>query len=227
MSIFQKLIAGGPGRPTRLHTERGEIIPPTEFRYLVGEAIAKIRTVVSGVRPDEPWWPKSVIPIIDRLISPAADVLEFGCGGSTIWIARRAKSVISMEDNWQWQSKIAERLCALNLTNASIRYAPSDSYFDLTWCKDRSFDLVIVDGSYRWRCIEAVLPLIRKGGAIYLDNSDADKDVKYYPDPNMKFMAQKLLEQYASQHHAAQLYRHSSIVSGELYAGEGMILTFP
>lgn len=227
MSLFQKLIAGGPGRPTRLHTERGEIIPLKECRHLFGAAIAKFRTMAGGARRDEPWWPKSVIPVIDGLVSPASQVLEFGCGGSTIWLAQRAKNVISVEDNPHWQAKIVDRLAQLKISNASIRYALGGAYFDLSWCNDLRFDLVVVDGSYRWRCIEAVLPLMRKGGAIYLDNSDADKDVRFYSDAHVKYMAQNILQQYADRHPGAQISRHVSVISGELHAGEGMILVLP
>lgn len=223
-AIFRKIIAGGPGRATRFHTERGEIIPIGEMRHLPGAIFQKVIVKFTGRRPDEPWWPKSVIPIIDKYINKDCNVLEFGSGSSTVWLASRAKHVTSIEDNKAWYEKVAVRLARLGLSNASLRLAEEESFYDLTWAASQRFDIIIVDGSYRWRCIEASLPLLNKGGILYLDNSDADKDSHLYTNSGMVRLAQKILEELSLESSQYKLTRHVSFLSGELHAGEGTIL---
>ena len=79
-SLTQKIIAGGPSRPTRLHTERGEMIPLGELRHVAGVILQKAATILTGVRPDEPWWPMLVMPIIEAHLTPSSYVIEFGSG---------------------------------------------------------------------------------------------------------------------------------------------------
>ena len=222
--IFRRIVAGGPRRPTRLHTERGELIPLREMRHIPRVTVRKISSIVTQRRPDEPWWPMSAIPAVEAVISASSRVIEFGSGSSTVWLAKRAGIVISIEDNSEWQSRVSARLNELNLYNAEVRYAKDASFYDLESLSDFRFDLAVIDGSYRWKCAQAVLPLIKPGGAVYLDNSDADKDKSSYPDPSMHHRAQVILEEYATSHPNSTLTRFPSLINGEMHAGEGMLL---
>jgi protein-L-isoaspartate O-methyltransferase len=227
MSIAQKLIAGGPGRITRLPCESGGCISLRETMRLPKAIAGYAATKLSGRRRDEPWWPLSVIPLLDRHLHKMSRVLEFGSGSSTVWLAARAGSVLSIEDDPVWHHAVQTRLAALGLRNAIVHYAAGSAYYDLAWADDASFDLVVVDGSYRWKCIEAVLPRVRPGGIIYLDNSDADKDRLLYSDPSMRRQAQRLLQDFARENSGVCLTRHAGLINGELHAGEGMMLKFP
>jgi predicted O-methyltransferase YrrM len=180
--------------------------------------------MMNGRRKENPWWPLSVIPIIENHLDSHKDVIEFGSGGSTIWLAGRANRVVSMEDNLEWHSKVTSRLIALGYTNAEVRHSTGADYYNLDFVRGKSFDLAVIDGSYRWKCIESVQPLMKSGGIIYLDNSDSDKDYRFYPDPQMRMQAQRQLEQYAKNHPGSHLERHVGLISGEIQAGEGMIL---
>jgi precorrin-6B methylase 2 len=224
MSAIQKLVAGGPGRPTRLHTESGERIPFRELSQLPRVLRNYVARRMIGRRPDEPWWPMPVLPVVAAHLNSQAKVLEFGSGSSTIWLAKRAGDVVSVEDNLKWTRIVKDRIAVLGLTNARIWHAEGRDYYDLSWLGKTMFDLVIVDGSYRWKCIEAALPRIRPGGMLYLDNSDADKDREFYPDARMSRVAQSLLEAYAEKESRATLDRHAGLISGELHAGEGIVL---
>lgn len=224
MKIVRKLIAGGPGRPTRLHTERGELVPLSELLRLPKAVIDWSAGKLKESRADEPWWPVPVIPIIAKHLNSDSTVLEFGAGSSTIWLAQRSKSVVSIEHNPLWHSKVVEQLRKRGLVNATVQLVSEQDYCDLSWAGNEKFDLIIVDGLFRWKCVEAALPHIRAGGILYLDNSDADKDLKLYPATGMTQLAQSLLEKYAMAHPSAKLTRHVGLINGELHAGEGMIL---
>jgi hypothetical protein len=225
IGLLQKLIAGGPGRRTRLHTELGERLPLPEFSRLPRMMLDYVGRRIRGRRPDEPWWPMPAIPIVAQHLNRQSKVLEFGSGSSTIWLGHRADVVISIEDNLIWKRVVSDRAAAFGLANVKVRFAQGPDYYDLGWLGDTQFDLVIVDGSYRWKCIEAALPHVRPGGMLYLDNSDADKDREFYPDPTMKRAAQALLESYVmTDRRGATLSRHVGLINGELHVGEGMVL---
>jgi precorrin-6B methylase 2 len=224
MNWLQKVIAGGPGRPTRLHTERGEFIGAAELRHLPTVVYQFTTTKLTGRRPDLPWWPMPVIPIIADHLKSNSQVLEFGSGSSTVWLARRCGSVLAIEDHTEWHQKVKDRLLNLKLMNAEVRLAVGADYYDLSALSDRRFDLIIVDGSYRWKCIENALELLSPSGILYLDNSDADKDSHLYTSADEHHLAQRVLESYVHKHPSAMLSRHSGFLSGELHAGEGMIL---
>lgn len=223
-NILRKIIAGGPGRPTRLHTERGELIPLHEMRHIPRMTVRKIAFIVTRRRPDEPWWPMSAIPVVEAYLNPSSRVIEFGSGSSTIWLAKRAGTVISIEDNSEWHRKVSTRLSDLKLYNAEVRFAKDAAFYDLRNLSDFQFDLAVIDGSYRWKCAQAVLPLMKPGGAVYLDNSDADKDRSSYPDSAMHHRAQAILEEYAASHPNSSLTRFASLINGEMHAGEGILL---
>ena len=227
MSVLRKVIAGGPNRPTRLHTERGELIPLNEFRHIPRAALSKLRVKLKGTRPDVPWWPIKVIPMIDETLDYTSDVIEFGSGSSTIWLAQRAGTVHSIEDNQVWCERINSRLEHMGLRNATVTRAFGADYYSIGFLEQQRFDLAVVDGLYRWKCIETILPQMKPGGIVYLDNSDADKDLTLYPNKSDRHLAQRILENFAQIHPEARLSRHSSMISGELYAGEGMILRMP
>ena len=127
-------------------------------------------------RPNLPWWPFPAKEAIESLIQPNWNVIEFGSGSSTIWLAARARHVHSFEDNPEWYEKVRHRLSLQNLSNVTLRLRQGATFYDLRDFEDHTFDLAIVDGYCRFGCVQAVLPKLKAGGFIYLDNSDADKD---------------------------------------------------
>ena len=224
VGLMTKLVAGGPGRKSRLHTELGDAIPLSQLHHIGTVARDFVRTRLTGKRPDQPWWPMSVIPQIENHLTGTATVLEFGCGSSSLWLARRAQRVIAIEDDPGWAEKIRMRAREMKLDNLEIVVRSGTQYFDLSAFAGLNVDLAIVDGSYRWKCLGAVLPLMNDNSVVYLDNSDADKDIRWYNRDGMEREVQKGIEAYAATHPEASVERYVSFISGELYAGEGTIL---
>ena len=222
--MWRKLISGGDGRRSRFHTEQNERIGLFQLVKDFPEALFwKMSTKLGAKRPERPWWPTTVIPVVSNLLSKNSTVLEFGSGSSTIWLARRAKFVISMEDNEEWAGVTQKRLSDLGMTNARVIFAQNEHYFQIPEVVDK-VDLVIVDGSYRWKCVEHAYDRLSAGGAIYLDNADADKDLGCYQDQNSNRLAQALLEQLHSINLGSTLQKFRSLADGELHATEGWVL---
>ena len=226
MGILRRIVAGNDARKTRLHTEQNELIPlGPAAQDVFGGVLLKLKTKMGGARPIVPWWPTRVIPLIEAYLKPDMDAIEFGSGSSSIWIARRVRSLLSVDDNPAWVKTTTGRLAANGLANASVKLATGPEYWSVG--AGGTYDFAVVDGSWRWRCIEDVLPRMRSGGLLYFDNADADKDRKYYSEPGQRHLAQDRIEAYLRATPGARLDKVRSLIHGELHAGEGWLLWIP
>lgn len=97
------------------------------------------------------------------IINNRKDIIEFGSGISTIYMARLAAlnkkelNILSVDDDNNWINKLNEILVEENLTNyVQLIYAPLKyNATNLEWydknildnyCREQKFDLVLVDG---------------------------------------------------------------------------------
>jgi hypothetical protein len=123
-----------------------------------------------------PWYS---YPCIDFLKSvPFGDktVLELGGGQSTLWWGEHAKHVVAFEDSEKWHS----RLIAKAPDNVELFLVSQENS---TKCLEgvnqilRSkrylrFDVVIIDGFYRYEMIDLACQVVSEDGAIICDDSD-------------------------------------------------------
>ncbi len=144
------------------------------------------------VRLDLPWWTLRAAKLIDHYLQnrPGATVFEYGAGASTVFLAKRAEIVISAEHDPQWSALVAERVAShpnVLMTQADAVPNRSDGEFgsgQATWrghdfrdyvrAIDRfegSFDLIVIDGRCRHRCLEAALERVKPDGVILFDNA--------------------------------------------------------
>lgn len=195
--------------------------PPTPKREILGEVLATLSKDPLSVQFLAPWF-RSLLPRhtplsesipwmtfrairwLKSYLGKDMDVFEYGAGGSTLFFARRARTVVSVENDPQWHDIIARALrergisnCDLRLVRAEPRSAPQGVAYGPTSYSsttpdladfsfeayvrsidshpDRSFDLVSVDGHSRFSCVARAAPKVRPGGYLLLDNSDWQK----------------------------------------------------
>ena len=167
---------------------------PREFRY----ALRWLNSMLPGHSPlhDEvPWITFRAIDWLATYLQPRMSVFEYGAGGSTLYLAKRVRQVVSVEhDEGFYQfvkdltAKQGIRNCELMLhapracTDATRAFASyQQKYKGLCFesyvkaidaYPDASFDLVLVDGRARLACVERALSKVKPGGAIMLDNSE-------------------------------------------------------
>lgn len=123
-------------------------------------------------RPDAPWLTQEVVEFLDGFLKPDMKGFEWGAGRSTRWLAKRLKSLVSVEDNAGWYERVKGEVAALAVdcrlaSGGCAAYAGQIAEFP-----DGSFDLVLIDGSCRNQCIAAAAAKVRIGGVIVLDNAD-------------------------------------------------------
>ena len=105
----------------------------------------------------------------------AETILEWGCGGSTIWLAQIAKGrLLSIEHDEAWRQNVDTIIIRLDstipLANWLIRLCKDhDDYCNQTV----PHDLAFIDGFAPWRldCLEACKTCVKPGGHIFMHDS--------------------------------------------------------
>ncbi|NEO52709.1 MAG: hypothetical protein F6K54_06225 [Okeania sp. SIO3B5] len=107
---------------------------------------------------------------------PDANVLEFGSGGSTIWMSKLTKKLISIEHDTKWYKKVKDNLqqdATCNPVDLRLLSKPYHTVCDKF--PQEFFDLIIVDGRDRMKCLEASIKVLKKGGILMVDDAQREK----------------------------------------------------
>lgn len=108
----------------------------------------------------------------------AESILEWGCGGSTIWLAQIMKLGTkwrSIEHDEHWYNEVEGVLQALagrNVLRAQgiILHFPDRKFY----CnQEGQYDLAFIDGKAEWRldCLAACAKCVKPGGHIFMHDS--------------------------------------------------------
>jgi predicted O-methyltransferase YrrM len=142
---------------------------------------------------DVPWWTYDAIAAVtswfaDRHGTPAR-VFEYGSGASTLWLARRASEVHSVEHDRGFGEMMATELdqfdhVTLHIVEPAVSERPvvasaKEGHHGLDFADyvaaidsvDGDFDVVVVDGRAREACLKAAQSRLAPGGIVVFDNS--------------------------------------------------------
>ncbi|MBS1183949.1 MAG: hypothetical protein H6Q99_3829 [Proteobacteria bacterium] len=143
-------------------------------------------------RLDLAWWQLDGITRVDAFLKsrPGARVFEYGSGASTLWLSRRAGTVISVEHVPSWAAVVRGLL--VNAGHVRLLEVPGEPVDDDNRAyasekpRDRGlafrtyvhaidgeepFDLIVIDGRCRSHCLEAAKAHLKPDGLIVFDNS--------------------------------------------------------
>jgi predicted O-methyltransferase YrrM len=130
--------------------------------------------------PDAPWLTPAAIDLLGTLLRPADRGAEFGSGRSTVWFAARVAALTSVEHDPRWHAKVAARLKDRGIGNVDYILAPEDQPMecggDSAYARtalsfpDGSLDFALVDGHYRDYSAKFILPKLKLGGMLIVDN---------------------------------------------------------
>ena len=157
------------------------------------QSLLAIHDIDALIRLDVPWWTYDAIEQVEDFLKAhtKARVFEYGSGASTVWLAKRAASVHSIDHDAGWIAFSAPRLAELG--NALVECVPADeppvadrayhsgkgghhgqSFKAYAEAIDRTeglYDLIVIDGRARAACLRHALPRLAPGGMIVFDNS--------------------------------------------------------
>jgi predicted O-methyltransferase YrrM len=131
-------------------------------------------------------------------------VLEYGCGYSTIWWAKRVSSVVSVERSTHWLEEVRQALSKHSLANVQLlpfqRFSGNTEedilagqdiaglapiirdYATLGNAEPESYDVVVIDDIFRNETASAGVALVKPGGLLILDDSERER---YQPTVNL------------------------------------------
>lgn len=115
-----------------------------------------------------PWYTYPAIEYIKQLDFSEKTVFEYGSGNSSFYWGSKAKSIISIENSIEWYKKISDKA----ESNMTVIYAESSPGYENQIEEYGLFDVIIIDGDYRYNCAKKSIKHIRDGGMLILDNSD-------------------------------------------------------
>jgi len=123
-----------------------------------------------------PWYTYPSIDFLKGRDYSERSVLEFGGGQSTLWWARRARSVVTLEGDPGWYERIRSRMpgnVELHLVSMQDRDSNvADVRKVLGARPDAHYDVVVIDGLYRDQMIEFACSVVTPDGIIVCDNAE-------------------------------------------------------
>lgn len=142
-----------------------------------------------------PFIPFSLQEFLDDRLTGHMSAFEWGSGGSTLWLAERVGSLISVEHDEEWVRRVQSSLHASKLENCQLRLLPpnpeatpsliyNSALIEANFtayvaavdqCEDRSLDLVLIDGRARADCLLRAASKVKPGGMLILDDSDRER----------------------------------------------------
>lgn len=125
---------------------------------------------------DWPWFTPAAVRFLEVWLTTSDHVFEWGSGRSTIWFARYACSVTSIETSENWFAKVHFIVQRDNLRNVNLLLAaePDDAgtYASFIRRSVPSVDLIVVDGLHRDFCALASIQHLKPGGLLLVDNAN-------------------------------------------------------
>jgi predicted O-methyltransferase YrrM len=212
MNLIERLYRADDRRKTRFHDQKGNLLSPTALLYTPRVFVEAVMRSRLGYRPVQPWISYRAASAIARELDRNSRVLEFGSGMSTPWFALRSGSVLSLETDSQWLERVRAALAKRGLDNVDLRLRTPENVDDLTGIADESFDFALVDGVSRHECVVAAIPKVKRGGRLYLDNTD---------DPSERSTEAVLLD--AVRERGGEVRYFTDYVPGQMTAVQGLL----
>lgn len=171
--------------------DRLERAPHDSFAFWLGSQFA-IHDAAALARLDVPWWTFPAIDAVERWIATrgrGVRVFEYGSGASTVWLARRAAHVVSVEHDIGFAKFAAPMLALPNVElrviepvrvtgtprtpsgRSSYEHCDFSAYVDTIAESGDRYDVIVIDGRARDACLRRAQDFLEPDGLIVFDNS--------------------------------------------------------
>ena len=118
-----------------------------------------------------PWYTYSFIDFIEKRLRPEFEVFEYGCGNGTLYYASRVRYVEAVEHNAEWYDCVSKK-CPPNTKVRLISISANGEYHKAVVSGGRKFNIIVIDGRDRVKCIRQIPNAISGDGIVILDNSN-------------------------------------------------------
>ena len=123
--------------------------------------------------PTHPWLTKDAIKILSSILKKDDVGVEFGSGRSTIWFAKQIKHLISIEHDVSWYKNVKNLLKKESLSKKvdfHLKEKESDYQNFCESINNETINFCLIDGIARDHCALKILPKIKPGGLLIIDN---------------------------------------------------------
>ncbi len=147
------------------------LVTPVLFSYRTGHFRSSLRkAALSKDGEPLPWYTYPSIDFFERRTYDDKVVLEFGGGQSTLWWAKRAKRVVTLEGDADWHASLKARVP----DNVELHCVPADNAVACVSAVESvlrskpftTYDVVVIDGLYRYELIDTARRVMAKTGMI-------------------------------------------------------------
>lgn len=164
-------------------------------RYIVD----RLSVVLDEKRhPNHPWLTKDSVELLGHLLRKQDVGVEFGSGRSTHWFLSKIASITSIETHEGWFKKVSQD-CESEISSKRMVYhlaSDVESFLTIIDGFDSdSIDFCLVDGSHRDTCALSMVPKIKTGGLMVVDNINWYIPCENSTSPN----ARRIADGYASE----------------------------
>ncbi len=171
-------------------------------RYIAARSVEKLYRLLNHKKP---WLSPAVNRILTKKIKSTWVGFEFGSGRSTIWFAKRIRSLVSVEHNPKWYQRVKDELIKKRLTNVDLvlcereedkepEGADSKYVSVINQFVNDSFDFILIDGVYRAECCVSAIPKLKPEGMLIIDDIH-----RYLPSESQSPFARKINEEPISE----------------------------
>jgi hypothetical protein len=115
-----------------------------------------------------PWYVYPAIEYLKQFVLTDKTTFEWGSGSSSLFWAGKVKEIVSIESDENWFNIVNKR----KSNNLKIFLLSENDYVRAILNQGKKFNIIIIDGEYRYECAKIAGKCLSPGGLIILDNSD-------------------------------------------------------
>lgn len=116
-----------------------------------------------------PWYTYPAFEYLNQLDYQDKDIFEYGAGNSSLFWAKKARSVISIESDKEWYVSLRSKMDSNQIL---LLFEEEQEYVNSIFKGQKKYDVIVIDGVHRLSCAEVAVQCLAPGGLIILDNSD-------------------------------------------------------
>lgn len=114
-----------------------------------------------------------------KALPPGGEMFEWGAGGSTIWFREQGVNITSLEHDEKWAHKVGVPFARIgNIPIATpgeeLCSVPDEENAYLLAFAQQKFDVILVDGVLRNKCLKQAKSMLKPGGVVFLHDFQRD-----------------------------------------------------
>jgi len=152
-----------------LRKTANSVLGPVHFSFETGHLRSSLKSgAVDRHGQPLPWYTYPAIQTLLRKDFSQMRVLEWGGGQSTLFWAKRAGTVTTLESDPEWYDWLSEKLSS----KVSLHLVKEDISDAEEYLRGKNFEIIVIDGLDRWKCAKRSVDLLAHDGLLIVDDAE-------------------------------------------------------